>query len=240
MGNAPSRLCSINSPPPSPQPSPPPTPAQSFSQRPFLLSTDPPTLCSLPSSSSSLGLAGSLRTRAPSLRVRPNSQAGRLLLPSLSLNRRRSVSEKRLSPNSEQLIAQEFGISPGSTKLVSLLPSGEGDRASSPQDTVSEANWTLGGQIPSPGLYVGEQLGLGGSVRMVGKPRRWSLQDLTSSSSRRRAQDGRRADEEDRILPNEASTSRVDGKPTRPLIPPRSSSLTELEKSFGEMEQQNV
>lgn len=240
MGNVTSRICSP-SPPPPPQPSPPLTLSKSFTQRPFLLSKDPPTLRSPPSTSSP-AFGGSLRTRADG-RSTSSSHVGRVLPSSLSLHRQRSVSEKRLWPNSEQLIAQEFGIQPGATKLLSSLTSGESGRASPPppQEVLLSGRWVLGGEIPSPGLHMGDQLGGGlGSLR-GGKPRRWSLKELSSSTRRRVGggeEDGRSREEQARTLPGEGlRMTEVAGRSSRFRIPPRSSSLAEMEQRWAKMEQ---
>lgn len=128
-----------------------------------------------------------------------------------------SVSEKRLSSNSEQLLAFDFGIAPGATKSLTLRPpkldqgslnslsgSGPGQLDGSAPDGI----WVLGGQIPSPNLHL--SIGEEGSVSKTGTNQRWSLKKLV------RSEDGLKV----------AESMHEFGSATRPSIPPRGSSLS--------------
>ena len=127
-----------------------------------------------------------------------------------------SVSEKRLSSNSEQLLAFDFGIAPGATKSLTLRPpkldqgslnSSSGSGPSQVDGAAPDGTWVLGGQIPSPNLHLGASEE--GSVSKADTSKRWSLKRLV------RAEDGLKV----------AEPMLEFGSATRPSIPPRGSSL---------------
>jgi hypothetical protein len=240
MGNLPSRLCSPDTLDDAPPPSCPPS-LPAFQSRPLVLSAEPPRLRNIPSTSSfglSTSDAGtaacrSLRTRASSATLgRTSSHKQRSRLLSLSLARSPSASQRRLSPNSEQLLAIEFGIAPGQTKVVSLrTPKLDGSQTRSPGPPTSHVRegeqntvWVLEGQIPSPHLHLGASEH--GSMGNKGFGKRWSLRSLAKSDQ----------------VPVEAETKPMleHESPHRPAIPPRSASLPgEVKSSVPEAKAQD-